>query len=177
MTLPRGYEAILGAPDLATLIGKTRRGPHGCWLWQGASDHQGYGLHWWKGRLLRAHRLAFVASGGRIPPGKIVCHRCDTPQCINPQHLFVGTYRDNTHDASGKKRMALGLRNGAYTQPATRRIGSLNGRALLTDKAVRAIRIRFATTKTTKARLALRYRISETTIHKIINRWLWKHVK
>ena len=82
----------------------------GCWLWTGTRGRGGYGVIRVMGKLLRAHRLSWKINHGHIPHGMMVCHRCDTPACVNPEHLFIGTARDNTHDAIRKGRIADGPR-------------------------------------------------------------------
>jgi hypothetical protein len=82
----------------------------GCWLWAGAMVHQtGYGTIGHGGRSHGAHRASYETFKGPIPAGLLVCHRCDNPSCVNPDHLFLGTVRDNAQDmiAKGRKpRMA-----------------------------------------------------------------------
>lgn len=104
----------------------------GCWLWSGALTQTGYG------QLMetkngchaqhRAHRLSYRLHRGPIPDGMFVCHRCDVPACVNPDHLFLGTHRDNMADMVKKGRHP---RNGLPT--STRR---------LTPEAVASIRSR-----------------------------------
>lgn len=81
----------------------------GCFLWIGAVDRKGYGLvrrghvNW------RAHRLSWTLANGPIPAGMLVCHHCDTPSCVNPQHLFIGTHTDNEADKRKKGRHTKNL--------------------------------------------------------------------
>lgn len=85
---------------------KKSRG-RGCFMWLAGKDDHGYGLIWWKGKMVRAHRLAFELTYGPLPPGLLACHRCDTPGCVRPDHLFAGTHADNARDASVKNRVGL----------------------------------------------------------------------
>lgn len=85
---------------------KVDRGePDECWEWQGNRDLNGYGRIWVDGRSPRASRVAWeLENGCAFPAGMLACHTCDNPPCVNPRHIFVGTYRDNQRDASAKKR-------------------------------------------------------------------------
>jgi len=78
----------------------------GCHLWLGAIDAAGYGKVWLDGRTVHAPRASWMAHRGPIPSGLIICHRCDNPPCINPDHLFVGTHKDNAADRTRKGRFA-----------------------------------------------------------------------
>ena len=75
------------------------RQPNGCWLWTGVKDRDGYGIY--KGH--RAHRYAAAQAGLDIA-NKVVCHRCDTPGCVNADHLWAGTQQDNLTDMVNKRR-------------------------------------------------------------------------
>jgi len=79
----------------------------GCWIWQGSKTKDGYGvLGHGRGKQLRAHRAAYMVKHGDIPQNVFVCHKCDNPLCINTDHLFLGTAKDNTQDMIQKKRRA-----------------------------------------------------------------------
>lgn len=75
-----------------------------CKLWDGSISDTGYGARWYKGKLWSAHRASFDENYGPIPEGMLVCHSCDNRACIEPEHLFLGTYRDNVYDMISKDR-------------------------------------------------------------------------
>lgn len=75
----------------------------GCWLWVGANFGR-YGAFYADKRTMGAHQYAYRQTHGEIPKGMFVCHRCDTPLCVNPAHLFLGTPLDNTSDMITKGR-------------------------------------------------------------------------
>jgi hypothetical protein len=74
----------------------------GCQLWTASRNRSGYGHLFWKGVPQLAHRAAWMARHGPIPAGLYVCHRCDVRTCINPDHLFLGTQKDNMIDRALK---------------------------------------------------------------------------
>lgn len=99
----------------------------GCWIWLGAIKSGGYGSFWVGGKCLAAHRFSHMVFKGPIPDGLDVMHKCDTPACVNPNHLKAATTLENVRDAWKKGRM-------------NDRKGSANGRAKLTEFGVRYIR-------------------------------------
>ena len=82
----------------------------GCYLWTGADCPKGYGKTNVYGKTQNAHRVVWELANGPIPKGMYVCHRCDTPACVNPEHLFIGSPSDNQRDRVRKGRHYLAAR-------------------------------------------------------------------
>jgi hypothetical protein len=78
----------------------------GCWLWAGRLHYKGYGEIGFFSKKQKAHRVSWLLHKGEIPDGLFVCHKCDTPACVNPDHLFLGDNKDNIDDSVRKKRHA-----------------------------------------------------------------------
>lgn len=138
----------------------------GCWLWLGATVNGGYGvLSLGKRHLLgRAHRLSLEIAGIEIPPGLLVLHRCDTPPCVNPAHLFVGTDADNVADKIRKGRARWGVLHGEDKPQAK-----------LTSAEVVAIREQ-RQKGATYAEILAAFGISKSQLINILSRRQWKEV-
>lgn len=148
----------------------------GCWLWTGAHDGRLYGQIFVNGRLLRAHRFSWEVHHGPIPAGAHVCHKCDTPACVNPDHLFIGSAADNMRDAARKGR------NGMQRHPSRSRIvenrGTLIGdqhpNSKLTAQQVAEIR-RLHALGTSQRALARIFPVSAGHIANITRGFVWAH--
>ena len=92
--------------DFNWLISKSKRNENGCIEWLGGKRNKsGYGATHVDDKTVHVHRLSWILNFGEIPDGLFVCHKCDNPPCINPEHLFLGTHRDNMLDCQNKGRM------------------------------------------------------------------------
>jgi hypothetical protein len=76
----------------------------GCWHFSGSKDRLGYGTIGYDGKVIKAHRAAWMIANGPIPPTLHVLHKCDTPSCVNPDHLWLGTHDENMRDKVKKGR-------------------------------------------------------------------------
>jgi hypothetical protein len=139
------------------LDGKSVPDPSGCRLWTGWRLPQGYGEIQVRGRHKLAHRVAWELEHGPIPDGMCVCHRCDTPACINVAHLFIGTSADNTADKVAKGRHLHG-------EAVRRKLTKQDALAIL--DALRA--------GESVAGTARRWGVGNTTVKSIADGSLWR---
>lgn len=84
------------------------KGEKECWNWKGDRDHGGYGTFRFCSNSYTTHRLSYEIVKGDIPEGMIVCHMCDNPGCVNPNHLYIGIVKDNANDARIRGRNRYG---------------------------------------------------------------------
>lgn len=144
----------------------------GCWLWLGATNgSSGYGLISVGKRKSMAHRVVFQQHCGPVPDDVLVCHRCDNPACVNPQHLFSGTPHDNMQDKVRKGRQSAGERHATIMKAVVQR-GEGHCRAKLTEEQVRKIR----TSSLNNSELARQMGVSGVMVSLIRRGRFWKHV-
>ena len=139
----------------------------GCTLWMGGDNGLGYGLVWHDGGMKRAHRVAWELERGPVPNGLVLDHICRVRSCINPDHLFIGTARDNVGDAIAKGRRPR-------MQQVRRAIGENHGRALLTEDDVRFIRSHRALGSRS---LAMRFGVARSTVKNVLAGETWRHLE
>lgn len=143
-------------------VDRSRLSPGGCWLWTGMKDDDGYGRITVLGRRYSTHRLAFIIGYGAIQRGLHVLHRCDTPACVNPDHLRTGTHAENMAERGERRRAAVGERNGR---------AKLGGAVW-----VRAIRDLYRTGSYSYQTLAELFLINERTVIDIVSGRIWKDI-
>lgn len=147
-----------------------------CVIWPRAKDNKGRGRIWVGGRLKLAHRAVWEEANGPIEAGKMLCHTCDNPSCVNLAHLYVGTHADNMRDMKQRRRAhfaknpeagrAAGLKLG-HSNTWAKNEG--NPRAKLTPQQVSQIRDDRRATRF----LADEYGVDRTTIQRIRRGALW----
>ncbi len=145
----------------------TRGTPDECWEWQGNRRPNGYGRitsNAWEGfkprKGLGAHRVSWELHYGEIPDGMVICHKCDNPPCVNPNHLFLGTVSDNLQDALQKGLVPLG--------------DDHHNAVLTVDKVVR-IRQMIIEGRTHRS-IGAEFGVDPTTVSQIRRGKTWAHV-
>lgn len=126
----------------------------GCWEWGGGKYPSGYGYFWINGQNRRAHRVSYVLFKGPLPEEVLVCHTCDNPGCVSPDHLFLGTPLTNMQDKCAKGRHRFGRT------------------CTLTEEDIRTIRA----SDLTQSKLGEAFGVHQVTISEIITRKIWKHI-
>jgi hypothetical protein len=137
----------------------------GCWEWQGALFDRGYGVFQVQRRTVRAHRLAYMMAKGPIAPGLFVCHMCDNPRCVRPEHLFLGTPQENTDDMVFKGRAR-------YTGPKNPPRREEHHKAKLDELSVQ--RLRAAGNALPQIDLAAIFGVSKQTVSAVLRYECWR---
>jgi HNH endonuclease len=161
-----------------------------CWVWTGARNWRGYGLGSVMSRVSGrprsiqkiASRISWEIANGPIPLKLHVLHDCDNPPCVNPDHLYVGTPKNNARDRWTRKNARFGnpdlqmyKRKLSPASGSGQRRGEHHHGAHLTERQVREIRARAAAGESL-AGIAKKYPITLPTVYQIVQRRTWRHV-
>lgn len=133
----------------------------GCWIWDLSKNKLGYGWVRFRGKVMQAHRASYFAFNEDLSSSKeFVCHSCDNPSCVNPEHLWVGTAWDNIKDMTSKRR---------------NRRGESHHKSVLSENSVVEIKLRLLVGESTKSISSL-FGVTPGTIHSIKIGKSWKHI-
>jgi len=135
----------------------------GCWLWTASVAGRGYGQIKLPGqrKQIYAHRLSYLIHKGEDPGNKQVCHTCDNPRCVNPEHLFIGTSQDNHDDMKNKERHTFGEKSGT---------AKLEENDVVQIKGMLKLGI-------TQVKIAKMFGVSQIQISRINTGRQWQHIK
>lgn len=141
----------------------------GCWSWKGPIAKFGYAVMSCRKEIgpCRGHKASWIIHKGPIPEGMHVCHKCDNPICTNPDHLWIGTYKQNNDD-----KIAKGRAN--FVNPPVKK-GSDNGSSKLNEDQVKEIKVLISQGHSCYG-ISKKYDVSNTTIKRIRNGENWSHV-
>ena len=134
-----------------------------CWEWNASKNPQGYGHFKLNGTSRSSHRVSWELNKGIIPDGMLVLHHCDNPPCVNPNHLWLGTSKDNSDDKVRKGRQS-------------RIYGENNVNSILTNEEIYDIIRKYKSGDFTQNTLADTYKVSRPLITNIVNGKAWKHI-
>ena len=142
---------------------KYRKDESGCWIWTASCAGRGYGQIKLPGqrRQIYAHRLSYLIHKGEDPGKKQICHTCDNPKCVNPDHLFIGTSQDNHDDMKEKKRHTYGERSATV---------KLTENQVIQIKGMIALGIR-------QTKIAEMFKVSQIEVSRIKTGQRWSHIK
>lgn len=141
----------------------------GCWMWnKGMEGAYGSFYSREQKKTIRASRFSYIINIGEIPEGLFVLHSCDTPACVNPEHLFLGTQSDNMQDMVSKGRWVI--HSGTFS------CGSSHRNSIVTEPQVIEMRELYSTGLVNQADLAAYYHLKIQTVSDIIRRASWRHI-
>jgi HNH endonuclease len=131
---------------------------NGCWIWTACKDQKGYGFFTGK----RAHRMSYEIYKGEIPEKMLVCHHCDNPSCVNPEHLWLGTVPDNNKDRDLKGRLV-------------KNIGEKHPMCKISEKTALEIKERLLSGEPPR-KIAKELNLKNSTVYNIKSGSCWKHI-
>lgn len=149
---------------VSRFFAKVEKQEGACWNWFGAKTPKGYGQIKIPRtrRQVQSHRLSWEIHRGEIPKNLCVLHKCDNPACVNPDHLFLGTKKDNARDMVSKGRHCYGERQGSHK---------------LSEKDVRSILAMVADGKMSQAKIAKAFGIGPMQVSRIKTGKRWAHLQ
>ena len=134
----------------------------GCWIWEKRTNPDGYGEMWYGDNSERCHRVSAIVFLGEDIKGKVVMHMCDTPACVNPDHLKVGTQTENIKDMDAKGRRAC---------------GEDNGNSSLNYKLVKTLREEYEVNGMSRKQISSKYGVKKTALRNVLTYNSWRNSK
>lgn len=150
----------------------------GCWEWLATKHEKGYGAFAYRNAMVRAHRFSYFMHFGPIPLGLEVCHHCDNPGCVRPDHLFLGTHHENMKDMSKKGRWTPAEVHPSIPHPECIVKGEEVHTAKLTEEQVIEMRNLYASGTVSKRAVARKYAhiVSRVAVNAALDGRSWKHL-
>ncbi len=177
LTIPKRLKTIAGRnQDAARLLTFVLPGENGCWEWHGSRNDNGYGQFYFRGKAWRAHRAAYALFTGEIPDGLFVCHHCDNPSCVNPDHLFLGHAAVNVRDMvrKGRAKTVITSQQDHFSSGHAPRGEEASGHRMTEEMAIELLDL--AAQGIGPTALARRAGLSRITIQGLLRGDTWKHL-
>lgn len=168
-------EKVMGytptAEEMRRFMGKVKK-TDTCWLWTGCKLPRGYGQFWFRGKKMVAHRFLLKRH---LPEGSFALHKCDTPACVRPSHIFIGSRTDNMRDCSNKGRLSTKGLEAMKGRPPYRYKGQEQPNSKLTAKQVNEIK-KYPKHYGSAIKLAKKFGVSQSLVCRIRDGKAWKHM-